>query len=271
MKSYSTDRVRNVLVVGHGGAGKTTLVESLLNATGVTNRVLGVEDGTTVTDFEPEETRKLFGLPSRWPPSSTTATRSTCSTRPATPTSSARCAPRSPPSTPSCSWSAPSKVSRPRPRSCGRWPRRTGLPRAFFVNKLDRDRASFQRALTRIQETFGKSAPPCTCPSARSRASAGWSRLLSGQAFTYKDGTRVEGDVPEDLSSEAEDLRAQLIESIIQEAEDEELMEHYLEGETITPSELIPDLEKAVATGASSRYWPGRRPRRSARPSCWRS
>ena len=75
-----------------------------------------------------------------------------------------------------------------------------GLPRAFFVNKLDRDRASFQRALTGIQETFGKSAPPLYLPIGEEQSFGGLVGLLSGRAFTYKDGTRVEGDVPEDLS-----------------------------------------------------------------------
>ena len=55
MKSYPTDHVRNILIVGHGGAGKTSLVEAVCHATGATNRIGRVEDGTTVTDFEPED------------------------------------------------------------------------------------------------------------------------------------------------------------------------------------------------------------------------
>ena len=62
MKSYPTDRVRNILIVGHGGAGKTSLVEAVCHATGATNRLGRVEDGTTVTDFEPEETRKHISV-----------------------------------------------------------------------------------------------------------------------------------------------------------------------------------------------------------------
>ncbi len=62
MKSYPTDHVRNILIVGHGGAGKTSLVEAVCHATGATNRVGRVEDGTTVTDFEPEEVRKQISV-----------------------------------------------------------------------------------------------------------------------------------------------------------------------------------------------------------------
>jgi hypothetical protein len=94
LKTYPTPKIRNVALVGHSGAGKTTLAEALLLRAGVINRAGRVEDGTTVTDFDPEEQKRNLSLSrSRWRRSSGTATRSTSSTRPVTPTSSATCTP----------------------------------------------------------------------------------------------------------------------------------------------------------------------------------
>src|SRR6266540_3780411 len=181
VKSYPTDHIRNVLVVGHGGAGKTSMVEALLYATGAINRVGGVETQTEVVWTMAEE---------------------------------------------------------------------LGLPRAFFINKLDRERASFQRTLESIQATFGKGCPPLYLPMGEEHQLHGLVGLLSNRAFEYdSNGGRKEGEVPEEQAIAAEDLRSQLIEAVIQESEDEELMDRYLGGETIAPADLIPDLEKAVAAG----------------------
>jgi elongation factor G len=124
-----------------------------------------------------------------------------------------------------------------------------GLPRAFFINKLDRDRASFSRALDGIQAAFGKACPPLYLPIGEEHDFRGLVGLLSGRAFTYEGGSRSEDDVPADLADAAASLREQLIEAIIQESEDEELMDRYLGGEEIAPTDLIPDLEQAVAAG----------------------
>jgi elongation factor G len=125
-----------------------------------------------------------------------------------------------------------------------------GLPRAFFINKLDRERASFQRTLESIQATFGKGCPPLYLPMGEEHEFGGLVGLLSNRAFAYDSGgSRTEGEVPAELAAEAEDLRSQLIETVIQESEDEELMDRYLGGEPIAPTDLIPDLEMAVAAG----------------------
>jgi elongation factor G len=123
------------------------------------------------------------------------------------------------------------------------------LPRAFFINKLDRDRASFARTLDGIQTAFGKGCPPLYLPIGEEHDLSGLVGLLSGRAFTHDGGKRSEGEVPDALREAAGSLREQLIEAIIQESENEDLMDRYLGGEQIAPTDLIPDLERAVAAG----------------------
>jgi elongation factor G len=249
VKSYPTDHVRNILIVGHGGAGKTSLVEAVLHATGATNRVGRVEDGTTVTDFEPEETRKQISVSLAVAPVEYDGFKVNLldapgyadfigDVRAALPAADAVLF-------------VVSAVEGVETQTEVVWTmaEELGLPRAFFINKLDRDRASFARSLDGIQEAFGKACPPLYLPIGEEHDFRGLVGLLSGRAFTYDGGGRAEGDVPADLQEAASGLREQLIEAIIQESEDEELMDRYLGGEEIAPTDLIPDLEQAVAAG----------------------
>ena len=249
MKSYPTDHVRNILIVGHGGAGKTSLIEAVLHATGATNRIGRVEDGTTVTDFEPEETRKQISVSLAVAPVEHDGFKVNLldapgyadfvgDVRAALPAADAVLF-------------VVSAVEGVETQTEVVWTmaEELGLPRAFFINKLDRDRASFARALDGIQGAFGKACPPLYLPIGEEHDFRGLVGLLSGRAITYDGGTRAEGDVPADLQEAASGLREQLIEAIIQESEDEELMDRYLGGDEIAPTDLIPDLEQAVAAG----------------------
>jgi elongation factor G len=249
VKSYPTDRVRNILIVGHGGAGKTSLVEAVLHATGATNRIGRVEDGTTVTDFEPEETRKQISVSLAVAPVEYDGYKVNLldapgyadfigDVRSALPAADAVLF-------------VVSAVEGVETQTEVVWTmaEELGLPRAFFISKLDRDRASFSRCLDGIQAAFGKACPPLYLPIGEEHDFRGLVGLLSGRAFTYENGRRSEGEVPADLTEAASSLREQLIEAVIQESEDEELMDRYLGGDEIAPADLIPDLEKAVAAG----------------------
>ena len=244
MKSYPTDHVRNILIVGHGGAGKTSLVEAVCHATRATRRV---EDGTTVTDFEPEETRKQISVSLAVAPVEPTATdqparrprlrrlRGRRALGPARRRGPVR--------------GVGGRGSRDPDRGRLDDGRGAGAAQAFFINKLDRDRASYARCLDGIQAAFGKACAPLYLPIGEEHDFRGLVGLLSGRAFTYENGKRSEGDVPADLADAAASLREQLISSVIQESEDEELMDRYLGGEEIAPTDLIGDLEQAVAAG----------------------
>jgi len=249
LKSYPTDRVRNVLIVGHGGAGKTSLVESLLFATGAVNRVGRVEDGGTVTDFEPEETRKQISVSLALAPVEHDGYKVNLLDAPGYADFVGEV--RSALPAVDAVLFVVSAVDGVETQTEVVWTMadELSLPRAFFINKLDRDRASFARTLDAIQETFGKQCPPLYLPIGEEHEFSGVVGLLSGRAFTYADGKRSEGEVPAAQADTAESMRAQLIETIIQEAEDEELMDRYLGGDEIAPADLIPDLEKAVAGG----------------------
>jgi elongation factor G len=249
VKSYPTDRVRNILIVGHGGAGKTSLVEAVLHSTGATNRIGRVEDGTTVTDFEPEETRKQISVSLAVAPVEYDGFKVNLldapgyadfigDVRSALPAADAVLF-------------VISAVEGVETQTEVVWTmaEELGLPRAFFINKLDRDRASFSRCLDGIQAAFGKACPPLYLPIGEEQDFRGLVGLLSGRAYTYDGAKRTEGDVPDDLTDAAASLREQLIEAIIQESEDEDLMDRYLGGEEIAPTDLIGDLEQAVAAG----------------------
>src|SRR6266487_6719544 len=206
VKSYPTDHIRNVLVVGHGGAGKTSLVEALAYTTGATNRVGRVEDGSTLTDFEPEEVRKRISVSLALAPVESRGFKVNLLDAPgyadfvgevrgALPAVDAVLF-------------VVSAVDGVEIQTEVVWTtaEELGLPRAFFVNKLDRDRASFTHTLDNIQAVFGKGCPPLYLPIGEEQSFRGLVGLLSNRAFEYADGKRTEGEVPAELAAPAERL-----------------------------------------------------------------
>jgi elongation factor G len=123
------------------------------------------------------------------------------------------------------------------------------IPRAIVINKLDRERASFQRTLEQLTSLFGIKVAPLHLPIGEEAAFHGVVDLLDEHAVTY-DGGKKEGPVPDELQGTEAPLHEKLVESVVEA--DDALMERYLEGGAIEPKEIAAVLAKAIAQGTTA-------------------
>ncbi|MQA82601.1 MAG: elongation factor G-like protein EF-G2 [Streptosporangiales bacterium] len=243
--------IRNVVMVGHSGAGKTTLTEALLVATGAVTRPGTVEEGTTVTDYDEVELRQqrtigLAVVPLSWngikvnildaPGYADFVGDLRAGLRAADAALFVVSATDGIDGTTRMIWDECAQV---------------GVPRAVVITKLDKDRASFEDALTSCQESFGDNVLPLYLPlyGDDGTSAEGLIGLISQQVFDYSSGDRTVRDAEAAQLERIEEPRGALLEGIIAESEDESLMERYLEGEDIESKVIIDDLETAVARG----------------------
>jgi len=238
-------KIRNVALVGHGGAGKTTLAEALLFAAGAIQRMGKVEDGTTVCDFDPEEQKRTISVSLALAPFEHDGYKINVIDTPGYAdfvgdvTAALRAA--------DLAVFVVSAVEGVEVQTETAWQlaEAQGMPRAIFVNKLDRERASFQRTLDQLKERFGAGVAPLELPIGEEGSFRGVVDLLTDEAITY-DGTTGNGTiepVPEEMATEEHEVHDALIEGIV--VADDDLMERYLADEQLSVAEL----EKALAKG----------------------
>jgi elongation factor G len=245
-------RIRNVALVGHSGAGKTTLVEALLAATGTIQRAGRVEDGTTVSDFDEIEVKQQRSVNLSLSPLTHAGIKVNLLDTPgyADFTGDLRAGLRGADS----ALFAVSATDGVDGLTQMLWEEcaRVGMPRAVVITKVDHQRADFDAALAACRDAFGDAVAPLYLPVSDGEGTPvrGLIGLLSQKLFEYSDGGRTERAPDAADAERMETLRGELIEGIIQESEDETLMDRYLSGEEIDPKVLIEDLEKAVARGS---------------------
>jgi elongation factor G len=243
--------VRNVVLVGHSGAGKTTLVEALLAATGTINRAGRVEDGTTVSDFDEAEQRQQRSVSLSLAPLVHAGVKVNLLDTPgyADFVGDLRAGLRAA----DAALFVVSAVDGVDGATRMLWDEcaAVGMPRAVVVTKLDKDRADFDEAVAICQRVFGDGVLPLYLPLAADDGSpAGLIGLLSRRVADYSGGARVEREPDPEHLPLIDSARNSLIEGIIAESEDESLMDRYLGGEDIELKVLIDDLETAVARGS---------------------
>ncbi len=245
-------RVRNVVLVGHSGAGKTTLVEALLAATGTIPRAGSVQDGTTTGDHDPAAVRQQRSVALSCAPLQAGTTKINLLDSPgyADFVGELRAGLRAA----DAALFVVSAADGMDAATAALWEEcaAVGMPRAVAVSRLDHPRADFDEAVALCQRVFGDNVLPLYLPMHGDDGTsvAGLIGLITQRVFDYTQGhpPQVREPDAEHLPAIAES-RAELIEGIIAESEDESLMDRYLGGEEIDTAVLVADLEKAVARG----------------------
>jgi elongation factor G len=240
----SAAAIRNVVLVGPSGAGKTTLVEALLVAAGVISRPGSVVDGTTVCDFDEAEIRQQRSVGLALAPLRYDGVKVNLVDTPgyADFVGELRAGLRAA----DCALfviAANEGVDKPT-KSLWHECDSVGMPRAVVVTRLDHARANYENTVASARDAFGDKVLPLYLP-----AGEGVIGLLSQTHYTYTGGTRSSHVPDPSYADQLEERRGTLIEGIIEESEDETLMERYLGGTQIDESVLIEDLGQAVAHG----------------------
>src|SRR5215831_947181 len=245
------ESVRNVVLVGHSGAGKTTLAEALLGATGTTQREGRVEDGSTVSDFDEVEIRQGRSVNLTLVPFVHEGVKVNLLDTPgyADFTGDLRAGLRAA----DAAVFAVSATDGVNGLTQMLWDEcaAVGTPRAVVITKIDHHRGDFEEALASCRAAFGDSVAPLYLPVTDGQGGVhGLIGLLSQRFYDYSGGQRKEADIPADEADRVAEARGALIEAIIQESEDETLMDSYLSGADLDVKGLIADLETAVARGS---------------------
>ena len=245
MPNVPSAKIRNVALVGHGGAGKTTLAEALLVCSGVLNRAGRTEDGTTVCDFEPEEVKRQISVSLALAPLPWGEHRINIVDTPGYADFVAEM--EAGLSVADLAVVVVSAVEGVEVQTEVAWriASELGLPRLVFVNKLDRERADFERTLDQLRALFGAGIAPLELPIGRETDFKGVADLLTDTAIVYENGKATTGAIPDDMSDLEHRVHDALVEGIV--VADDALMERYLDGETPSTKELEATLAHGIA------------------------
>ncbi|MBT8160381.1 MULTISPECIES: elongation factor G-like protein EF-G2 [Arthrobacter] len=245
------ENIRNVVLIGRSGAGKTMLLESLLYATGVVSRMGSIVEGTTVGDSEATAVHQQRSTGLSAAPLVFDDIKVNLLDTPgyADFMGELRAGLRAA----DAALFVVSAVDGVDAGTIALWGEceRVGMPRAVVISRLDHPRADFDAVLAECRHSFGDSVLPLYLPVRAGGSVTGLLGLLSGSVSEYSAGEPRPSTRPAEAAelASSEQQRGELIEGIISESEDETLMDRYLEGEDVSVDTLIEDLETAIVRG----------------------
>jgi elongation factor G len=250
MPHKAADRIRNVALIGHRGSGKTSLHEALLFEAGVVNRLGRVEDGTTTSDYEPDEQEREMSIGATVSSFDHDGRKINLIDTPGDPSfiadtvSSLRVA--------DAAVVVVNGVMGVEVHTDRLWQRADaeGLARLVFVNMLDRERADFFRALESLQGAFGNHVVATEIPIGSEHEIRGVIDLIDMKAFVAQGegrGAPAPQDIPDELAAQAQEHREKLMDEVAENSD--ELMERYLDGDEIDHDEIVTVLKRGVTDG----------------------
>ena len=241
------DRIRNVAVVGHGGVGKTSLVEAMLFAAGALTRLGKVDDGTTTTDWDPDEIRRKISINTAVAYCDWKGHRINFVDTPGYGDfiSDARAGLR----VVEAALVVVDAVAGVQVQTEKVWKFATEyeLPRAVVVNRLDRERGDFDRTLESVTRRLKGRVVPIQIPVGQESGFRGAVDLVKMKAVVYADGKATETDIPADLVDRAKEYREKLVEAAAET--DDDLLAKYLEEGSLEEAEMLKALRRGIGEG----------------------
>ncbi len=246
MSNFDIKKIRNVAVIAHGGAGKTSLVEAMLFDSKASSRIGTIQAGNTVTDYEPEEIERKISISS---------------------------------SIAFCEWNGyrinlidtPGYISfledtkgclsisdgaivivsalsgvKAETEKIWQFACKYEIPRFIFVNKMDRENASFEMAIGEIEKSYDSSAIALNIPIGSGENFEGVIDIVNMKSIKFKNGLPSEENIPDNLKDTAEEYRLKLVEKIAES--DDKLLEKYLEGGELTDEEIKKGIREGCIT-----------------------
>ena len=246
--AYPIDKIRNVALLGHGGDGKTSLAESMLFLTGGTDRLGKTADGNTVCDFDPEEISREYSIQLAMAPVEYEGNIINIIDTPG-------------------SFDFEGEVAQAlRVADCGivavsaksgcdvgteksyKKLQKLGLPRIFYVSKLDEENANFDTAFQSLRDAFGVSVTPFVVPLMEGEKAVGVINLVTKKAYKPDGKATREVAIPADQMDHVDELREALKEGVAETSD--ELMEKFFGGEDFTEQEMLTGLRVGVKSGS---------------------
>ena len=248
MNVYTTDKIRNVVFLGHGGTGKTTLAEAMAHLTGITSRIGSVTDGNTISDFDKEEIKRKFSISAAVVPVEYKNTKINILDTPGYfdfVGEAYEAAGAADAAVIVMNGKSGMQVGT---QKAWRLCEDMNLPRMIFLTAMDLEDANYEKCIDELKENFGTSIAPLHMPIREGGKLVGYVDIVKHTAKKWADkGKEVDAEVPGDLEDELASYRDALMETAAETSE--ELMDLYFENGELTEEEIAGAIAQGVADG----------------------